>query len=183
MATRVVLSIVYHEMARRILLRQTPEEIAQAMGIPLSTVRQILAREDLKTVVAELRDRQWEHFDREQAAEARDLRAEISKASEESFDRLLSVLRSSGEEKHVINVAQDMLDRAGYGKRAEAASTTNVYINPIDASVIVDTLKKEAEGASRNTPPEELAKHPKDLDEHPLLQRQNVGNRPPTESS
>jgi len=167
--SRVEYHLVFHEMARRLMLKQEPEEISQAMGIRLSTVKNTLRKPEFKRVVKELQEKVYRQTDRELMDEARDIRAELQGLAGESLDRLTALLRSAASEAIQKDVAQDLLDRAGYGKHVPEDAKVNIVINPIDADVIATALRKEREGQQKLRG-EDLAKPPSDL-EHPLLKK------------
>jgi len=170
MAGKVQLTLIYHEIVRRMQLRQTPEQIAQAMGIPLGTLRQTLARPDFKKVAAQRVEQTYEGFDQVEKDKVRNLHDEIDNAAEKSMDRLKVLLDSSSESIR-MKVSHDFLDRAGYGKKEPDAPQLIVQVNPIDAEAIATAMALEREGVKRlkGKDPHLLAQPASDVKRHPFV--------------
>jgi hypothetical protein len=58
----------------------------------------------------------------------------------------MKLLKLSNSEAIIKDVAQDMLDRGGYGKKVEDSRTV-INIGTLEAAVLVEALRKEDEGA------------------------------------
>jgi len=166
-----VLDVTYHEVARRILLGQEPNEIAEQMRIPHDRVEQILKRPKFKTLLEELRSNQYEEFDEALKAKTRDIQGEIEEECAASLDRLRTLAKEAASETVRMHIDQDFLDRGGFGKKSQEP-TTLVQINQTDAIVIATALKKDKAGQERLKGEEELAKTPDKLN-HPLLKEAN----------
>jgi len=167
--SNVVLDLTYNEIARRLLLHQQPEEIAQAMNLNLSTLKQALRRPDFRKVLQELKDKTYEGVDKAIESDVRNIRQEIVDMAGPSLNRLKTLLEHAASEGIQKDVAQDFLDRAGYSKAPETKPAIQVIISPIEADVIATALQKEKEGRQRLENLElQLAKKAKEV-EHPAL--------------
>lgn len=153
------LELVYHEMARRMLLRQTDEEIAQHMGLKHQSVKRIQENPQFREVLESLRDKAYQGLDRAIENKAKSMVERISEAADESYTRLLVLLKTSQSEQVVRDVAQDFMDRAGFGK-AQPTNQTTVNIGSLEASVLMDALRREREARELQTgkDPKGLAK-------------------------
>lgn len=146
---RVLVDLMYGEIARRLMLHQDVEQISQSMSLELGTVKAILSRPDFKEKMRELEGKAYEGLDQTLKDDARNIRKQIADAAQESFDRLKLLLANAAAEGIQMKVAQDLLDRAGFGRPQETAPRQVFIINPIDADVITTALRKEAEGIQR----------------------------------
>lgn len=147
MSNKLMLEVTYQEVARRLLLKQSEDDISQQMGISMTALHGIMNRKDFQFLFHDLQTKLYKPIDERLSQETRNLRDEIEKAAFDSFDKLLLLLKNSSSEAIAKDVAQDMLDRAGYGKQAEAKTVIN--IGALEASVLVEALKKEEQGAKR----------------------------------
>lgn len=148
MRTKVELELIYHEMARRLLLKQSLPEVAQGMKLPLPRVQELTRREDFKEVLEALRDDTYSDTDKHLKETARNLREEIRRAAEDSFDTLQELLYAAKGEGTKVKIAQDMLDRAGYGAE-EDRPQVHIAINTTDARVLTETIRAEQEAQQR----------------------------------
>lgn len=168
MKTKVEFELVYHELARRLLLGQSVPEAAQAMRLSVERVQQLTHNKRLRAVLAELRDSQYRETDRAMREEGRNLREEIRDAAEDSFDALRVLLTTASQEGVKVKIAQDFLDRAGYNE-PEAEAAVIVNINTTDAQVLAEALRVEKAGLKRLKKTDELVapatkfEHPKDF--------------------
>jgi len=144
--TRAVLSLTYNEIARRLLLKQEPSEIAQAMLIHEDQVKRAMLRPDFKEILQRLQDKMYSGVDRTLASDARNLREELQGAAFASFDRLVELQRTAASESVIVNISQDLLDRAGYGKTTKLVEEHTIRIDPLDAEVLTAALAREKEG-------------------------------------
>lgn len=169
MTSRIMHELTFHEMARRLLLKQSAEQISQAMGIKLDIVKRTLRKKEFKKVAMDLQEATYRGLDQELKDDARDLRSEIQEAAFDSFDRLKELLHYGAGEAVVTNIAHDFLDRAGYGKQKSDAPAVNIIVNPIDADILATALDTERKGRERLEKKGDLnlAKLPEDLN-HPL---------------
>lgn len=142
---RLSLEVVYHEVARRLLLKQTEDAICQEMGFSRPALLGIMNRDDFKHIFYDLQSKTYAPIDQQLQLQSRNLRDEIQQACFESYDRLMSLLKTSASESIVKDVAQDMLDRGGYGKKVEDNRTV-INIGVLEASILTEALKKEDEG-------------------------------------
>jgi hypothetical protein len=138
------LELVYHELARRMLLRQTDDEIGQHMGLKTQSVKRIQDNPQFREVLESLRDKSYQGLDRSIENKAKSMIERITEAADESYDRLRVLLKTSSSEQIVRDVAQDFMDRAGYGK-ATPTNQTTVNIGSLEASVLMDALRRERE--------------------------------------
>jgi len=168
--TKVVLELTDHEVARRLLMHQTPVEIAQATGLKPDTVKNRMRHPDFQAVLANVRDKAYEGLDQLVKDEKRNIKADIDDIAGASFDRLKHLLTAAKSETVQMNVAHDFLDRAGHGKQQERTPMVNINIGHIEADVITTALKREQEGRERleHTKVVELAVPAKQL-EHPVV--------------
>jgi len=148
MPNKLLLEVTYQEVARRLLLKQSEDDICQQTGISLPALHGIMNRKDFQFLFRDLQTKLYKPIDDHLAEGTRNLRDEIEKASFDSFDRLMLLLKNSSSEAIAKDVAQDMLDRAGYGKKVDDNKTV-INIGTLEASVLVEALKKEDEGAKR----------------------------------
>ena len=168
--SKVVLDLTYNEVARRLLMHQTPEAIAQKMALKLSTLTQMMRRGDFRVVLEKVREKTYEGVDENLKSDARDIRQEIEDQQGPSMDRLTALLEHAASEGVQKDIAQDFLDRGGHGRAPEKSPQIQITINPIEADVIAEALHKEKQGRARLEKLEiRLAKPPKEI-EHPALQ-------------
>lgn len=167
--TKVATSIIHHELARRMLMKQDVQEISQQTGMQVDVIERALRKPEFLALMQELQDKIYETTDRELTSDARDIQHEIKDLAGESLDGLKRLMRNSVNEGIVTNISQDFLDRAGHTKRPELTSQTIVNINPIEASIINIALKREEEGRKLLEGKQviELAKSSEDVD-HPM---------------
>ena len=176
--TEIQYDLTYHELARRLLLHQTITQIAKDMNLATDLVLRLQQKEDFKRVYAHLRDSMYSDLDRDMKGEANSIREQIAVQAGKSMEVLTDLLASCASQTLRVNIAQDMLDRAGYSKQPQTPQQVSILINPIDASALVTALNKETEGQlrleSQQKLAEDLAKLPTDLEEHPLVQSQRA---------
>lgn len=146
--TKVESEIIYHELARRLLLKQSIPEVAQAMRMKPQTVQAITRRDDFREVLEQIRKGAYRETDHRLKEDARNLEKEIRRAAVDSFDVLQELLVKARSEGTKMRVAQDMLNRAGYQQKEERAQV-NIQINTTDAQVLAETLQKEKEARKR----------------------------------
>lgn len=182
MPAKVVLSLTYNEVARRLIMHQTPEEIAQAMALQVGTLKAMMRRPDFIETLEKVRGKAYEGVDKTIESDARNIRQDIIDAAAPSFDRLKMLLDHAASEGVQMHVAQDFLDRAGHGKAPEKEPQIQITINPIEADVIATALEKEKAGRQRLEKLEiRLAKPPSEI-EHPALQlEEKNANEPSSE--
>ena len=138
------LDLVYHEIARRMLLKQTDEEIAIHSGLKLASVKRMQDNPQFREILEALRNKAYAGVDRAIEGKTKSMVERLSEAADESYDRLRVLLKTSSSEQIVRDVAQDFMDRAGFGK-AQPQNTTTVNIGTLEASVLMDALKRERE--------------------------------------
>jgi len=143
---KLMLEVTYQEVARRLLMKQTEDDISQQMGISLRALQGIMTRAEFKSIFHTLQAKIYKPVDDQLVQQTRNLKDEIDKACYDSFDRLMILLKNSSSEAIAKDVAQDMLDRGGYGKKVEDNRTV-INIGALEASVLVEALKKEELGA------------------------------------
>lgn len=148
MPTKLLLEVTYQEVARRLLLKQPEEAIAQGMGISIPALKGILSRQDFKQIFHDLQSKMYSTVDAHLLSQGRNIRDEIEQAAGASFDRLMALLKESSSESIAKDVAQDLLDRAGYGRKAEDSRTT-INIGTLEAAVLVEALHKDEDGKRR----------------------------------
>jgi len=144
--TKVVFSLMYNEIARRLLLKQELSEISQAMCVKEETLSRILRKPEFKETLELLQERVYRGLDQSLVSDARNLREEMQKAAFTSFDRLCSLQKTAASESIVVNISQDLLDRAGYGKTTKIVEERIVKIDSLDAEVLAAALAREKEG-------------------------------------
>ena len=166
--TKVATSIIHHELARRMLMKQDVQEISQQTGMKVEVIERALRKPEFLALMQELQDKIYETTDRELTSDARDIQHEIKDLAGESLDKLTALMRASVNEGIMKDIAQDFLDRAGHTKKPEATTTNIVNINPIEASIINIALKREEEGRKLlQGKTIELAKSVEEVD-HPM---------------
>jgi len=168
--TRVQFSLVYYELARRLLLKQDVPLIAQAMGIPEPTVQRVMRKPAFQAVLQQIQDKTYATVDQHLTSQARNLREEFETAAYASFDRLTHLLAKAESESVQMNVAQDLLDRAGYAKVQKVEAVETLKVDPITADVLVTALKKEEEGRRLLAQKVDLTKTASET-EHPVARR------------
>jgi hypothetical protein len=137
---------VYNEVARRLLLKQEVSEISQAMCIPEDALKALMRKPAFKEMLAQLQAKVYQSVDASLASDARNLREELSQAAFSSFDRLNTLLKTAASEAVVVNIAQDLLDRAGYGKTSKIIEERVIKIDPLEAEILTAALAREKEG-------------------------------------
>jgi len=182
---RISLDLIYHEVARRFLLHQSQEKITEATGIPKGTLQAMTRRPAFIAIMNELKEKAFAGIDTSIVSEKRNMRAEIQKAAEDSFDMLTDLLETAAAETTKVKIGQDFMDRAGgaFTKAAEER-VPPININIVDAEVLADALQREKKGRERLEELQtfDLAKSPSKL-EHPLLKKHEDGNKQDNGSS
>jgi hypothetical protein len=148
MKTRVETSIISHEVARRLLLKQPMEEIAQAMGIAEKTLQNHIRKPAFQTLLNTLQEQMYRPVDRTLGDKQRNLTEEISQAAFKSFDRLNALLDAASEQTR-MHVAQDILDRAGYGKKQIVQTEGTLKIDTLDAQILLQALDADKRARER----------------------------------
>jgi len=175
---KVVLDLTYNEVARRLLMHQTPAEISQKMALKLGTLTQMMRRPDFLVVMEKVRGKTYEGVDKQLEDDAKSVRQKIIDIQDDSFDRLEHLLKNAASEGIQMHIAQDFLDRGGHSKAPERSPQIQININPIEADVIADALHKEKQGRERlEKLTITLAKPPKEI-EHPALQLKEGKSEP-----
>jgi len=149
MHTKVETSIISHEIARRLLLKQSMEDISQAMAIELKTLQAHVRRGPFKALLDQLQSKLYRPTDQALADKGRNLKEEINLAAIKSFDRLTQLLEAASSEAVVMHVAQDMLDRAGYAKKQVVETEATLRIDPIDAGILMEALATDKAARER----------------------------------
>jgi len=171
---KISLDLVYHEVARRYLLHQSPEKISEATGIQRGTLQAMSRRPAFIAIMNDLKEKAFAGVDVSIASEKRNMRAEIQQAAEDSFDELQKLLKAAAAETTVVKIGQDFMDRAGgdFVKKPEEVKLPPININIVDAEVLTDALEREKKGRERLMELDsiELVKGPGKL-EHPLLKK------------
>jgi len=137
------MELLHHEVVRRLLLKQSDEEIAQHTGLKLSTVKRMQDHPEFRDLLVKMRDKHYAGVDAVIGEKAQSMTEQLQGVAQDSFNRLKALLGSSSE-AIVRDVAQDFLDRAGFGKAAPAPQTI-IHIGPLEAEVIAGSLKRERE--------------------------------------
>jgi len=171
---KISLDLVYHEVARRYLLHQSQEDIMAATGIQKGTLQAMTRRPAFTAIMNDLKEKAFAGIDTSIVSEKRNMRVEIQKAAEDSFDALKLLLTAAAAETTVVKIGQDFMDRAGgdFVKKPEEVKLPPININIVDAEVLTDALQREKKGRERleEMGTIELAKDPGKL-EHPLLKK------------
>lgn len=147
--TKVVLDLTYNEVARRLLMHQKPEQIAQKMALKLGTLTQMMRRPDFLVVMEKVREKTYKDVDKQLGEDAKGVRQKIIDIQDDSFERLKLLMEHAASEGVQKDIAQDFLDRGGHTKAPEKAPQVQITINPIEADVIADALHKEKQGRER----------------------------------
>jgi hypothetical protein len=143
---KVVFNVIYHEIARRLLMKQEVSEIAQATLIPEDRLMALMRRPAFKELLEKLTAKKYEGIDQTINSDARNLREELNEAAFASFDRLVQLQRCAASESLVANISQDILDRAGFGKQTKVEETRIFKIDSLDAEILAGALEKERVG-------------------------------------
>jgi len=167
--TRVQFQLMYNEIARRLLLKQEPSAIALSMGVHEDLVKRILRKPEFHKLIDTLQGNVLQPIDTHLKSEARNLRDEIDQAAFKSFDRLQGLLDTASSEAVVKDIAQDLLDRAGYVKTQKVEQTDFLKVDPLTASILISALDKEAEG--RKTLGKRVPTKTAGNTEHPIAKR------------
>ena len=177
---KISLDLIYHEVARRYLLHQSPEKISEVTGIAKGTLQAMSRRPAFVAIMNDLKEKAFAGVDVSIASEKRNMRAEIQQAAEDSFDELQKLLKAAAAETTVVKIGQDFMDRAGgdFVKKPEEVQQPIFNINVVDAEVLTDALERERKGRERLMKLDsiELVKDPGKL-EHPLLKKPEDGNK------
>jgi len=176
---KISLDLIYHEVARRYLLHQSPEKISEVTGIAKGTLQAMSRRPAFVAIMNDLKEKAFAGVDVSIVSEKRNMRAEMQQAAEESFDKLTDLLKSAAAETTVVKIGQDFMGRAGgdFVKKPEEVRLPPININIVDAEVLTDALERERKGRERlmQQGTIELVKDPGKL-EHPLLKKPENGN-------
>jgi len=146
MPGRLILEVTYQEVARRLLMKQSEDAICQGTGLSLSALHGIMSRGEFKQLFHTLQTKMYKPIDEHLDQHTRNLKNEIEEACFDSFDRLMKLLKLSNSEAIIKDVAQDMLDRGGYGRKVEDNRPV-INIGVLEAAVLVEALQKEDAGA------------------------------------
>jgi len=170
--TRAELSITYHEIARRLLLKQDTALIAQSMCLPEESIKRIMRRPSFTDYLKQLEDKAYGQVDQRVADRARNMKEELEAASWEAFDKLKALLSYASAEALQVNIAQDLMDRAGHGRTQKVSSEVAFNVDSITADVLLTSLRKEeaARKALEERGAPALVKAPIDLD-HPVVKK------------
>jgi hypothetical protein len=168
---RARLELLHHEIARRLLLKQSDEEISQATGLKLATVKRTQEHPEFRDLLDRLRDKHYVGVDAVIGEKVKSITEQLQGVAQESFNRLEALLKSSSE-TIVRDVAQDFLDRAGYAKATPAMQTV-VNIGTLEAGILVDALKREREARTLQGD-KDLLKLAKPISEHANERRDNA---------
>ena len=145
----LVLELTYHEVARRLLLKQQPREIAEAMHMRIEALNTMLKRREFRCVFDALSARAHEPLDQAIDQRSRNIRREIEDHAAFAFDKLKDLLSGAHSEVVQKDIAQDFLDRAGFAAAAPTQPQIQVVINPLEAEVIASALDRERQGRER----------------------------------
>lgn len=170
MTDQISLELTYHEIARRRLLKQSRENIAQATGLRLNTLQAVERRPAYRRILDKLRDKTYTGLDNALIGEKRNLRQEIQDVAEDSFDVLKDLLHTAAGEGVRVNIGQDFMDRAGYHK-APAVPVVAIQVNRTDAEVITEALDRERKGRIRLEKLELDLALPREKIKHPMLKK------------
>jgi len=147
--TRVEFELLYHEVARRLLLKQNVEEIALASGLHKDTVINLMRRPRFRTILDELREKAYRPLDKQIEANKRNIKQEIQDVAGESLDRLKHLLVAASSETLSADIAKDFLDRAGFGKQLVAKDEITIKVDELTASILATALQRERQGRER----------------------------------
>jgi len=144
--TQVQFSLMYGEIARRLLLKQEPSEISQATCIKEETIRRVMRKPEFKETLALLQAKMYKGIDKTLESDARNLREELQQAAFTSFDRLCALQKTAASEQVIMNISQDLLDRAGYAKTSKIVEERVIKIDSLEAEILTSALAREKEG-------------------------------------
>jgi hypothetical protein len=94
------------EIARRLVLGQTPADIAKALGMSPSTINQIKKMPQFKAQLLRLQERR--------DASVMDVRGQIAEAAPEAVDEVTRLMHKSRDERVRLKAAESLLDRGGF---------------------------------------------------------------------
>jgi len=135
----------YGEIARRMMLGQSAEEISTEMGLTKQWIYKVTQHPAFRARLQQLEKDAWAKFDEAMQRDSRDLHSRIEDAAEEAFEELLDIMRGSEDGRLRGNMAQDIMDRAGYGAVKKVALRGMITLDPSQMELISGVLK-ELEG-------------------------------------
>lgn len=173
---RVRFDLLCHEIARMMLLKLTDEQICDRTNLKPTSLRRLQSQPHFRQILNDLRDKSFQQVDDTIALTRRDLKPDLQRAAEESFDRLEAILMDDATEKSLVrDIGQDFLDRAGYTRKPDAGPI-QINIGTLEAAVLKGALDLERQARERLEAHDKLVKPVK---EH-AAERGNPSSEPPT---
>lgn len=131
------------EIARRVLLHQSKQRIADEMGVCVKTVNAIASSKECLNVIGDLTRRQFENVDRfiqnDKWENAITFEQKIVASADEQLDRLIATLRSSTSEKIQLDGSRLLFEERA---RITGPSRQAPPLDPITAQILVVAIKE-----------------------------------------
>jgi hypothetical protein len=168
MASKLQLELIYHDIARRLIMKQPLEDIARAIGVKESSVKRALRNTVFQDILKQVTERSYLKLDSQIQDAKANIRERIEDAAQKSLGKLLFLLENAASESVQLNAAMTLLDRGGYSNKMQVEQTQHVMFDSLTGSVIMDALNKEAVAKASARPLTEFIKKPEELD-HPII--------------
>lgn len=125
--------LLWRDVARRIKLGYSTQQIAEAMGVHYATIRRWFGDPRFIIFVRQFDETLFEQID----AEIGSLKGRLEEAAPHAFEELLSIMATAEDPKVRAQVAQDILDRAGHAPvKRSVRATVDFTINKDGAAAL-----------------------------------------------
>jgi len=175
----------YSEMARRLLIGQTTEVIAQEMDLTESWVRHVTKTDAFMQTLRSLEKRVWSEFDAATRRDSADLRVRMKEDEDAAYDDLREIMFGSNNEKLRASLLTEHLERMGHGaiKQLRVQGTIQPSTELVD---LIGSTIQHLENARQVIEPgtREGSSIPERSADSPSIQREGRGSsgRPSAES-
>lgn len=105
----------YAEIARRLLIGQKTEEIADEMGLTPAWIRHVTGTDAFMISLRKLEERVWKEFDSATRRDGADLRTRMQDDANSAYDDLREIMFGSSNERLRATLLTDHLERLGHG--------------------------------------------------------------------
>lgn len=135
------------EIARRLLLGQVTSQIAAEMDLSEQHVRNLCQKQEMQDITLEVEQNVFGAFDEKLSASKTLDFERIERRQSEAFEKLVNLMRHSGDERLQADVAKDILNRGGNTALKGDTVHNTIVIDPILAKQIIqaksDSRKNE----------------------------------------
>jgi AcrR family transcriptional regulator len=129
----------YREIARRLMNRESPKDIAEALGITPGTLYWHLRQQAFRDILREVDEQVYKDVDRLIGNDKLEVTQRVAEAQNEAFDELLHLMRYGKGERTRLNASQDILDRGGTIPKAQP-QVSKVELREISVKMLVVAL-------------------------------------------